>query len=142
MTTELRVVVDTNVLISQLLRPQSQPSQAVRLVLRRGVLLTSAEHLRELFDVVMRRKFDAYVAPDVRLDQIRRLAALAEPVRIVRRIRLCRDEKDDMLLEIAANGGASHLVTGDDDLLHLDPFESVRIVTPSEFLLLTKTSES
>jgi putative PIN family toxin of toxin-antitoxin system len=137
MTAELRVVVDTNVLISQLLRPQSQPSEAVRLVLRKGVLLTSAEHLRELFDVVMRPKFDAYVAADVRLVQIRRLAALAEPVPIVRRVRLCRDAKDDMLLEIAANGGASHLVNGDSDLLGLDPFEGVRIVTPSDFLRLT-----
>lgn len=44
-----------------------------------------------------------------------------------------------MLLEIAANGRASHLVTGDADLLHLDPFRGVRIVTPSAFLLLVKT---
>jgi len=107
------------------------------LVLRRGVLLTSAEHLREFFDVVMRPKFDAYVEPEGRLAQIRGLAALAEPVRIVRRVRLCRDAKDDMLLEIAANGGASYIVSGDSDLLRLDPFEGVRIVTPSDFLLLT-----
>ena len=80
MTIELRVVVDTNVLISQLLRPQSKPSEAVRVVLRLGVLLTSAEHLKELFDVVMRQKFDAYVSRDVRLEQVRRLAELTEPV--------------------------------------------------------------
>jgi uncharacterized protein len=140
MTIELRVVVDTNVLISQLLRPQSKPSEAVRVVLRLGVLLTSAEHLKELFDVVMRQKFDAYVSRDVRLEQVRRLAELTEPVRIVRRVRLCRDPSDDKLLEIAVNGRASHLVTGDSDLLQLDPFEGVRIVTPVAFLLLTKAS--
>lgn len=112
MTTELRVVVDTNVLVSQLIRPQSKPSEAVRVVLRLGVLLTSAEHLKEFFDVVMRRKFDAYVSRDIRLEQIRRLAELTEPVRILRRIRLCRDPNDDKLLEIAVNGRASHLVTG------------------------------
>lgn len=138
MTPELRVVIDTNVLISQLLLPQSKPADAVRVTLRLGTLLTSTDHLRELFDVVMRAKFDAYAPADVRLGQLRRLAGLAVPVRIVRRIRLCRDPKDDMLLEIAANGGASHLVTGDSDLLQLDPFESVRIITPSTFLLLTK----
>ena len=38
------------------------------------------------------------------------------------------------------NGRASHLVTGDSDLLQLDPFEGVRIVTPAAFLLLTKAS--
>src|SRR4030095_12862207 len=140
MTIELRVVVDTNVLISQLLRPQSKPPEAVRVVLRLGVLLTSAEHLKELFDVVMRQKFDAYVSRDVRLEQVRRLAELTEPVRIVRRVSLCRDPGDDKLLEIAVNGRASHLVTGDSDLLQLDPFEGVRIVTPAPFLLLTKVS--
>jgi len=138
MTTEFRVVVDTNVLISQLLRPQSKPSEAVRVALRLGVLLTSVEHLKEFFDVVMRRKFDAYVDRDTRLEQVRRLAELTEPVRIARRVRLCRDPKDDMLLEIAVNGRASHLVTGDLDLLQLDPFEGVRIVTPSAFLILAK----
>ena len=138
MTTEFRVVVDTNVLVSQLLRPQSKPSEAVRVVLRLGVLLTSAEHLKELFDVVMRRKFDIYVDRETRLQQVRRLAELTEPVRIGRRVRLCRDPKDDMLLEIAVNGRASHLVTGDSDLLQLDPFEGVRILTPSAFLNLAK----
>lgn len=97
------------------------------------------DHLRELFDVIVRSKFDAYAPKDVRLEQVRLLAALAEPIRIAERIRLCRDPKDDMLLEIAANGRASHLVTGDADLLHLDPFRGVRIVTPSAFLLLVKT---
>jgi len=138
MTPELRVVIDTNVLISQLLLPQSKPSEAVRAALRLGKLLTSTDHLRELFGVAMRSKFDAYVPADNRLEELRRLAGLAEPVRIVRRIRLCRDPKDDMLLEIAANGRASHLVTGDADLLQLDPFEDVRIVTPSAFLLLIR----
>lgn len=114
MTSDLRVVVDTNVLISQLLRPQSQPADA---------------------------KFDAYVPADVRVSQIRQLAALAEPVRIVRKVRLCRDPKDDMLLEIAANGRASHLVTGDADLLRLDPFDGVRIVTPAAFLLLARLED-
>lgn len=141
MTIDLRVAVDTNVLISQLLRPQSQPSEAVRLALRRGTLLTSQQHLRERFDVVMRPKFDAYVPADIRLGQIQRLAALAEPIHIARRVRLCQDPKDDMLLEIAANGRASHLVTGDSDLLRLDPFEGVRIVTPAAFLLLTKLED-
>lgn len=44
-----------------------------------------------------------------------------------------------MLLEIAANGGASHLVTGDSDLLRLHPFEGVQIVTASHFVRLAET---
>lgn len=133
MGAELRIVIDTNIFISQLLMPKSTPAAVVRSALRRGAVLSSAEHLRELFDVAMRPKFDAYVSRDVRIEQVRRLAELVEPVQIIRRIDRCRDPKDNMLLEIAVNGRASCSVTGDNDLLTLDPFEGVTIVKPSEF---------
>jgi putative PIN family toxin of toxin-antitoxin system len=138
MTTDLRVVFDTNVLISQMILPRSKPSLAVRIVVRRGRLLTSEEQLRELFEVAMRPKFDSYVAPNVRFQELRRLAAFAQRVQIVRRVHICRDPKDDMLLEIAASGRASHLVTGDADLLDLKSLEGVPILTPAAFLLSTK----
>jgi putative PIN family toxin of toxin-antitoxin system len=137
MGAEFRVVIDTNVFISQLLMPKSIPAAVVRLVLRRGTVLSSAEHLRELFDVAMRPKFDAYASREVRIEQVRRLAELVEPVQIIRRINRCRDPKDNMLLEIAANGRASCIVTGDDDLLTLHPFEGVMIVKPFDFLRTT-----
>jgi putative PIN family toxin of toxin-antitoxin system len=134
MGAELRIVIDTNVFISQLLMPKSVPAAVVRLALRSGTVLSSAEHLKELSDVAMRPKFDGYASRKVRAEQVRRLAELVEPVQIVRRINQCRDPKDDMLLEIAVNGRASCIVTGDDDLLALDPFEGVAIVKPSDFL--------
>jgi putative PIN family toxin of toxin-antitoxin system len=135
MTTDLRIVVDTNVFVSQLILPRSKPSEAVRAALRLGKLLTSEDQLRELFDVVMRPKFEPYVSAEVRLEEVRRLATLIEPVRIVRRVRVCRDPKDDMLLEIAINGGASHIVTGDTDLLDLKAFDGVPILKPADFLM-------
>lgn len=138
MTAELRVVVDTNVIVSQLLLPQSTPARATRLALRRGVLLSSSRHLEEILSVIMRSKFDTYLAPDVRLNEVRRLAEIVELVRPARRIRQSRDPKDDMLLEIAVNGRATHLVTGDRDLLVLDPFEGVRIMTPADFITLVE----
>lgn len=137
MGAELRVVIDTNVFISQLLMPKSLPAAVVRLALRRGAVLSSAEHLRELFDVALRPKFDAYASREVRIEQVRRLAELVEPVQIIRRINQCRDSKDNMLLEIAVNGRASCIVTGDDDLLALDPFEGVPVVKPAHFLRMT-----
>jgi len=111
MTTDLRIVVDTNVFVSQLILPRSKPSEAVRAA------------------------FDPYVSAEVRLEEVRRLATLVEPVRIWRRVRICRDPKDGMLLEIAVNGTASHVVTGDADLLDLKAFEGVPIMKPGDFLL-------
>src|SRR5262249_35681949 len=87
MTLDLRVVVDTNVFASQLILPRSKPSEAMRVVLRLGKLLTSEQQLRELFDVVLRPKFEPYVSAEVRLQEVRRLATLVEPVQIVRRVR-------------------------------------------------------
>lgn len=124
MATDLRVVVDTNVIISQLLMPKSVPAAAVRIALRRGSVLSSAEHIRELFGVMARPKFDRYVPLQQRLDQIRLLVGLIEPVQIESRVQECRDPKDNLLLEIAVNGGATHIVTGDDDLLILNPFRA------------------
>ena len=49
-------------------------------------------------------------------------------------VEVCRDPKDDHILELAINGNALFIVTGDYDLLALDPFRGVRIVTPVEFL--------
>jgi uncharacterized protein len=134
MTTELRVVLDTNVIVSQLLLPRSVPAAAVRFALRHGTVLSSEPHMRELFEVVARPKFDAYIPMERRLEEVRRLAGLIQPVQIVRRIKVCRDPKDDVLLEIAANGRASHIVTGDADLLVLGPFEGISIATPADFL--------
>ncbi len=46
----------------------------------------------------------------------------------------CRDPKDNKFLELAVAGNADCIVTGDKDLLVLDPFRNIRIITPKEFL--------
>lgn len=51
---------------------------------------------------------------------------------------VCRDPKDDMLLECAALANADLLVTGDNDLLTLESYGRTRIVTPREYLLLPR----
>ena len=65
------------------------------------------------------------------------LAALtrdAEWVDVDVQIKACRDPKDDKFLELAVSGRATHVVTGDNDLLALDPFRNIPIVSPKTFL--------
>ena len=50
------------------------------------------------------------------------------------RIETCRDPKDNKFLEATRAGGADFLVTGDQDLLALDPFARTTILAPSLFL--------
>jgi len=62
------------------------------------------------------------------------VAQIAVHVEIRERIRICRDPSDDKFLEAAVNGGADLLLTGDADLLALNPFRGTRIMTPGEYL--------
>ena len=62
------------------------------------------------------------------------LDRIAEMVPIIHTIRACRDARDDKFLELAVNGEASHIVTGDADLLELNPFQGIPIITPASYL--------
>jgi predicted nucleic acid-binding protein len=62
------------------------------------------------------------------------LALRGELVQPTRAARVCRDPDDNALIEAALAGGAEYVVTGDEDLLVLKKFETVRIVTPRVFL--------
>ena len=124
---ELRVVLDTNLLVSRLLLPRSQVAQAIDIISASGRLLMSDATLEELADVLSRRKFDRYVSVADRQEFIGRLAFLVQMTPILRQFQACRDPKDDKFLDVAVNGGATVLLTGDGDLLKLDPFAGVRI---------------
>ncbi len=58
----------------------------------------------------------------------------AHPVEVTQAITACRDPKDDKFLELAVSGRATHIVSGDQDLLALHPFAGIPIVTPGSFL--------
>jgi len=62
------------------------------------------------------------------------MLAAAELVPIAERIAACRDPTDDKFLELAINGHADLIVTGDGDLLALNPFREIPIVTPAAFV--------
>lgn len=131
---DLRLVVDTNVLISRLLLPRSLAARAVDLAIIEGRLLVSEATLSELARVLARPKFDRYVDIRDRQEFIRHLGTLVETVTILQRLQACRDPKDDMFLDVAINGRAGAIITGDADLLALDPFMGIRIVTPAAWL--------
>src|SRR5271169_4568133 len=99
-----RVVIDTNVLISRLLQPQSVPAQSVRKARREGRLLVSEATMNELADVISRSKLNRYVSLEDRKQFVRELSHRSEFVPIIYPVRECRDPKDDKFLEVALNG--------------------------------------
>ncbi len=132
--TKLRLVLDTNVLVSGLLTQNSIPQQVYDYAIAQATLLRSQTTLAELERVLLRPKFDRYVSLEKRLRFIASLVAHAEHIDICESIELCRDPKDDSLLELAVSGSATHLITGDQDLLVLNPFRNTVIQPPSAFL--------
>lgn len=131
MTPDARFVFDTNVLVSALAFPDSTPRKAFDLALGQGAILASDETLLELHRTLRRPKLARYFSraeQDVFLALFANEATLVE---VTNRIALCRDPRDDKFLELAAAGRASHLITGDRDLLVLDPFRDTRIMTPA-----------
>ena len=64
------------------------------------------------------------------------IASVVEVVHVTRQVRACRDPNDDALLEVAVNGQAHCLVTGDKDLLVLHPYLRIPILTPAQFVAI------
>jgi uncharacterized protein len=133
----MRVIFDTNVLVSAMLRSHSTPNKAVQYALANSFrVLASEATLLELLAIATRTKFDRYTSPPKRDYFVKNIASIADIIPITRTITLCRDPKDNKFLELAVCGAADYLITGDDDLLALHPFEATSILTPAQFLAI------
>ncbi|WP_228041072.1 putative toxin-antitoxin system toxin component, PIN family [Nodosilinea sp. LEGE 07088] len=131
----MRFVFDTNTVISALLFKDSVPGRALYFVLAHGTILISSETI-ELMEVINRRKFDKYLTNDEREDFLESLLAKAELVEVSEDLKICRDPKDDKFLNLASNGEANFIVTGDDDLLILKSYRGIQILNARDVLEL------
>jgi len=129
----MRVVVDTNVFVSAALKANSLPFLVVRWIDQHGGLLKSATTEQEVLSVLRRPYLTAVTIPSF-LDGLATMLAAAEMVTITEKITACRDPKDDKFLELAINGHADLIVSGDRDLLALNPFRDIPIVRPAAFV--------
>ena len=130
----MRCVVDTNIIVSAVILPRSVPRQVVSRVLYADLLLASEPTLDELRDVLFRPKFDPYVSREERARFLAQLAGVAEIISIIRIIHDSPDPTDNKFLELALDGRADVLVTGDKHLLKMSPWRGIRIVRPAEYL--------
>lgn len=104
------------------------------LVYSTGSVLVSEASIAELTEVLKRPHLRRYLSAVDAKRSLASLAGMAEWVEVTTSLRFCRDAKDDKFLGLAVDGSASHIVTGDLDLLALNPFREVRILPPHSFL--------
>jgi len=133
-TNERRFVCDVNVIISAVLLPGSKPDLALRKAQDLGELLVSESIWLELEQVLARPKFNRYTTPEERNDFLVGLSETVQFIDVTEQINECRDPKDNKYLELAVSGSSECIVTGDDDLLVLNPWRGIEILTVQEFL--------
>lgn len=132
----MRLVVDTNVLVSALLVEASLPAQLV-VLWRQGRfdLLTSAAQVDELRRVTRYPKIPERLAPALAGRLINELRDIALVLKNLPTVTICQDPYDNYLLAMAVAGSADFLVTGDKrDLLGFGLHGGTKIVTVREFL--------
>ncbi len=135
----MRLVIDTNILVSALLAATSLPAHLITLWHEgRFDLLTSAEQLDELMRVTRYPKIRARITPSLAGRFINELREIAVWVGNLPAVDVCPDPDDNYLLALSAAGAADFLVTGDKrDLLRFRLYEGTRIIAVRDFLALT-----
>ncbi|MEI6330585.1 MAG: putative toxin-antitoxin system toxin component, PIN family [Pseudanabaena sp. ELA645] len=132
--TKLRLVIDTNILISGLMSVNSLPQQVFDYATSQAILLMSDEVQSEIENVLNRPKLQKYITLKRRTKFLTELSQQVERVTINQQIRACRDPKDDKFLELAVCGEANYIITGDADLLDLHLFQNITIIKAASFL--------
>ncbi len=129
-----RFVIDTNTLVSAFLFKYSTPRNAFNKASEIGRISASVETYDEFDEVFRRSKFDKYLSIATRLSIINDIKGFLIFSEIIETITDCRDPKDNKFLELAIAANASCIITGDDDLLVLNPFREIPILNASDFL--------
>lgn len=128
----MRIVLDTNILISFLIGKAIPRLQTI-LADDRVRLVTSSEQVMELLEVTGRKKFERYFSVDDIEEMLNLISDKSDLVSPQRRATECRDSKDNFLLDICVSGNSDYLITGDFDLLVLNPYKNVQIINIREF---------
>lgn len=128
-----KVIIDTNLWISFLLTKDFYKLD--KMISNDGLtFLFSNELLDEFVEVTQREKFKKYFDLDDVEVLLKRIQRKSFFVKVKSIVTDCRDPKDNFLLSLAKDGKATHLITGDKDLLVLEKFGKTKILTMTDYL--------
>lgn len=130
-----RIVIDTGVLVSAAIRPESVPALAFEKALLHFDVCVSEETVNELETVLLRPKFDNYAALEVRKSFIEGFRQRVLMVDVDRTISDCPDPGDNKFLALAEAAGAELIVASDPHLTGMHPWRGIPIMPPAAFLV-------
>jgi putative PIN family toxin of toxin-antitoxin system len=129
----IRLVLDTNVLISALLFGGNPQTVLEKAIMGQISLLLSRDILNELEGVLCGKKFG--YPPEIARSILRELEAIGEAVAPIRKIAIVKaDPYDNLILECAVEAMVDYVVSGDNHLIELKRFEGIPILSPDQFL--------
>ena len=132
--TSLKLVIDTNILISAALSSQGAPARLVRYALAQHRLVFSQPTFDELRTRMYRPKFDRYISLESRERLLHDFNACAHWVDIGEPALYCRDRDDDKFIETALVAQAPYLISGDNDLLQTGELTALKIISAQQAL--------
>ena len=127
------IVIDTNVLISAGLLPESKTAQVLALAVEHFVIVQNKDTWRELETRIARPKFDRYFGESGRL---RHLVAIAQSIQFfeaLTEVSVSRDKTDDKFIALAIDSGATVIISGDSDLKDVQAYKGIEILSPAQF---------
>ena len=132
-----RIIIDTNLFVSFLINKDFSKLDKI-IIQENAVLILSSELVNELVEVISRPKFNKIIAKEDKKTLMDFFTAHGELIEVKTDLSLSRDNKDNFLLELAVDGNATHLITGDQDLLVLKKIKKTKIIQMKSFLSLIR----
>ena len=130
-----RIVIDTGVLVSAAIRPESVPALALEKALLQFEICACDDTLAELETVLKRAKFDRYVPPDIRQEFVAGFRQRVTKIAVAQTVTDCIDPNDNKFLALAEAADAELIVASDPHLTDMHPWREIPIIPPAAFLV-------
>lgn len=132
-TPQSKIIIDTNLWISYLLTKDVSRLDKI-IAGSKLTLVFSEELINEFVEVTQRKKFVKYFPLDDVEKLLIKIKKRAIFISVVSKVSICRDVKDNFLLALALDSNATHLLTGDKDLLVLKKYGNTKILTLTDYI--------
>ena len=130
----MRIVIDTNVVASAIFFG-GRPAELLRMVIRHEHLAVATDEIVDEYQATISYLLDKYGGKKMQLSIVPIFSAM-EIIQATNKVDICRDPDDNKFISCAIDGHCYYVVSGDKDLLSLEQFGNIKIVTVAEFLEL------
>lgn len=132
----MRIVIDTNVVASAVFFG-GHPEELLRKVLMREVFAVATEEIVEEYQRTLDYLAEKYKGKEVAISAVPIISAM-ELIASPTRVEICRDPDDNKFISCALDGGCYYIISGDKDLLTIQEYSGVKIVTVTDFLAILR----